>query len=84
MGIDDVRSFSFIESPPEGALNDALRGLQEHGAVDEDEKITPLGHMLSQLPVEVSIGKFKSIQILIILAALRRSVERVARFISAA
>ena len=59
MGLDDVRSFLFIETPPESALNDALRGLQEHGALDEKESITPLGHMLSQLPVDVSIGILK-------------------------
>lgn len=56
MGLNDVRSFSFIESPPEGALNDALRGLVEHGAIDSSEEISPLGRMLSQLPVDVSIG----------------------------
>ena len=57
MGLHDVRSFAFIESPSDGALNDAIRGLQEHGAIGNDEQITPLGHMLSQLPVDVSIGE---------------------------
>ncbi|XP_076818876.1 putative ATP-dependent RNA helicase DHX34 [Clavelina lepadiformis] len=57
MGISDVRSFSFIEPPPEGAMNDALRVLTEHGAIDSDENITALGEMLAQLPVDVAIGK---------------------------
>ncbi|XP_078482646.1 putative ATP-dependent RNA helicase DHX34 isoform X1 [Ciona intestinalis] len=57
MGIDDVRKFSFIEPPPESALNNAIIGLKEQEALGRDEEISPLGEMLAQLPVDVAIGK---------------------------
>uniref|UniRef100_H2ZFU6 RNA helicase n=1 Tax=Ciona savignyi TaxID=51511 RepID=H2ZFU6_CIOSA len=57
MGVENVRDFSFIEPPPESALNNAMIGLKEQEALDAKEKVTPLGEMLAQLPVDVAIGK---------------------------
>lgn len=57
MKIEEVRNFPFIEAPPPASINEALRCLVEHGALDTtSESITPLGQMLAQLPVEVAIG----------------------------
>jgi len=56
MGVASIRSFGFIEPPPDAALNDAIRSLIDHGAIDSNENLTPLGEMLAQLPVEVTVG----------------------------
>ncbi|KAI3917902.1 hypothetical protein MKW98_000136 [Papaver atlanticum] len=46
-----------IEPPREEAISSALSVLYEVGAVEGDEELTPLGHHLAKLPVDVLIGK---------------------------
>lgn len=58
MGIDDVRNFQFIENPSQSTINESLQSLVEHGALTHnDEVLTPIGNMLAQLPVDITIGK---------------------------
>ncbi|XP_032240622.2 probable ATP-dependent RNA helicase DHX34 isoform X1 [Nematostella vectensis] len=57
MGINDVRAFPFIEPPPRSSIENSVHFLQQQGALTEDEAITPVGQMLSRLPVDVVIGK---------------------------
>ncbi|XP_023158361.1 probable ATP-dependent RNA helicase DHX34 [Ceratitis capitata] len=57
MGLPNVRSFPFIESPEEECIEQAIWSLKQHNALATDEKITPLGKSLSNLPVEITIGK---------------------------
>jgi ATP-dependent RNA helicase DHX8/PRP22 len=57
MGIDDVMHFGYMEEPDENQLLDGLKSLFLLKAIDEDGKITPLGKMLSQFPLEPSYGK---------------------------
>ncbi|XP_036318535.1 probable ATP-dependent RNA helicase DHX34 [Rhagoletis pomonella] len=57
MGLPNVRSFPFIESPEEESIEQAIWSLKQHNALAVDEKITPLGRSLSNLPVEITIGK---------------------------
>jgi ATP-dependent RNA helicase DHX57 len=46
-----------IEPPDEENIGSAIERLQNVGAFDLDENLTPLGHHLSALPVDVRIGK---------------------------
>ncbi|KAI4375529.1 hypothetical protein MLD38_013387 [Melastoma candidum] len=46
-----------IEPPREEAMNSAISLLYEVGALENDEKLTPLGYHLARLPVDVLIGK---------------------------
>eukprot|EP00252_Welwitschia_mirabilis_P022645 TRINITY_DN6191_c0_g1_i1.p1 TRINITY_DN6191_c0_g1~~TRINITY_DN6191_c0_g1_i1.p1 ORF type:complete len:1460 (-),score=349.95 TRINITY_DN6191_c0_g1_i1:511-4890(-) len=59
MSLGDVFSFlqKAIEPPRKEALVSAIATLLEVGAIDESEKLTPLGHHLAKLPVDVRIGK---------------------------
>ncbi|XP_017145083.1 probable ATP-dependent RNA helicase DHX34 [Drosophila miranda] len=57
MGLPDVRAFPFIEPPESERIEQTILALKQHGAVSMEEKITPLGSSLSNLPVELSIGK---------------------------
>ncbi|NXJ72212.1 DHX34 helicase, partial [Rostratula benghalensis] len=57
MGLGDPRTFPFLEPPPSSSLETALRYLQDQGALDEAEELTPIGNLLAQLPVDVVVGK---------------------------
>ncbi|KAG1657328.1 putative ATP-dependent RNA helicase DHX34 [Nymphon striatum] len=69
MGLPDPRKFPFIEPPSSSSIENAVVSLIEHGALDNDEILTPIGKMLSNLPVEISIGK------MLIMGSLFRMVE---------
>ncbi|CAK1581156.1 unnamed protein product [Parnassius mnemosyne] len=57
LGVNDVRRFPFLDSPPEEAIENALLELKQHGALSSNEKLTSLGKALANLPVEVSLAK---------------------------
>ncbi|CAA7396962.1 unnamed protein product [Spirodela intermedia] len=59
LALGDIRSFLLkaIEPPREEAISSAIGTLCEVGAIDGDEKMTPLGYHLAKLPVDVLIGK---------------------------
>lgn len=46
-----------IEPPATENIESSIYRLQDVGALDEDEELTPLGHHLATLPVDVRIGK---------------------------
>ncbi|XP_020533292.1 DExH-box ATP-dependent RNA helicase DExH7, chloroplastic isoform X2 [Jatropha curcas] len=46
-----------LEPPNDEAMTSAISLLYEVGAVEGDEELTPLGHHLAKLPVDVLIGK---------------------------
>ncbi|KAJ1528629.1 hypothetical protein ONE63_007024 [Megalurothrips usitatus] len=54
--IHDIFS-NMLESPDSESINSALVRLQNIGALDEKQDLTPLGCHLAQLPVDVRIGK---------------------------
>ncbi|KAH8238249.1 hypothetical protein KR032_001517 [Drosophila birchii] len=77
MGLPDVRAFPFIEAPETERIEQTILGLKQHCALGVDEKITPLGSSLANLPVELSIGKmllmgcvFPEVEQLLTLAAM--------------
>eukprot|EP01052_Picozoa_sp_SAG31_P015913 SAG31_NODE_1036_length_10221_cov_170.602326_11_plen_185_part_00 len=59
LGLGEVATFlnKAIEPPPEVAVAEAIKGLQELQALDLREYLTPLGYHLASLPVNVRIGK---------------------------
>ncbi|KAH9286486.1 putative ATP-dependent RNA helicase DHX34 [Echinococcus granulosus] len=81
MGLPDVKRFPFIEPPETKSLDEALETLVSHGAATrwtegnggngERIVITPLGRLLAELPVELSIGR------VLVMASLFRLVEPV-------
>ncbi|KAJ9687568.1 hypothetical protein PVL29_016165 [Vitis rotundifolia] len=52
-----LRPFQALEPPKEEAMTSAISVLYEVGAIEGDEELTPLGHHLAKLPVDVLIGK---------------------------
>ncbi|KAH8408892.1 hypothetical protein KR009_003362, partial [Drosophila setifemur] len=77
MGLPDVRVFPFIEAPESEQIEQTILALKQHCALSMDEKITPLGSSLANLPVELSIGKmllmgcvFPEVEQLLTLAAM--------------
>ena len=53
----DVETFPFIEPPPGRAIADGYQLLQELGAVDDDNRLTPLGRQLAKLPLDPRVGR---------------------------
>jgi ATP-dependent helicase HrpA len=55
--LTDVASFPFIEPPLGRAIADGYQLLQELGAVDEFNRLTPLGKQLARLPLDPRVGR---------------------------
>jgi ATP-dependent helicase HrpA len=55
--LTDVESFPFIEPPPAKAIADGYALLQELGALDDDNVLTPIGASLAKLPLDPRIGR---------------------------
>ncbi|XP_017089101.2 probable ATP-dependent RNA helicase DHX34 isoform X1 [Drosophila bipectinata] len=77
MGLPNVRDFPFIEAPKSEQVEQTILALKQHCALSVEEKITPLGSSLANLPVELSIGKmllmgcvFPEVEQLLTLAAM--------------
>jgi HrpA-like RNA helicase len=71
MGLPNARKFPFIEPPPPESLENSILVLKEQGAMTPDERLTPMGRLLANLPVDVSIGK------ILIMGSLFNQVESV-------
>lgn len=59
LGFGNPRQFNFIERPSLEKIEEAITTLIKHETLnnDADESLTPLGAILSQLPVDIAIGK---------------------------
>ena len=55
--LTDVESFPFLEPPPAKAIADGYALLQELGAVDDENALTPIGQSLARLPLDPRIGR---------------------------
>ncbi|RME95209.1 MAG: ATP-dependent RNA helicase HrpA, partial [Verrucomicrobia bacterium] len=56
-GLGDIETFPFLEPPPPRAIQGACALLRELGALDEEQRLTPLGRELARLPVDPAIGR---------------------------
>ncbi|QGR88666.1 ATP-dependent RNA helicase HrpA [Burkholderia multivorans] len=52
-----IESFPFLEPPPGRAITDGYQLLNELGAVDDDNALTPLGRELARLPLDPRVGR---------------------------
>ncbi|GMH34180.1 hypothetical protein BSKO_02014 [Bryopsis sp. KO-2023] len=52
----DVLGFNYLDPPEVAQLEDALRQLYVHGAIDADGKITELGLEMARFPVDPSLA----------------------------
>lgn len=60
LGLTNLRHFPFLEKPSEKSIEEGIEKLKFTGALEltpECLSLTPLGDALSQLPVDLSIGK---------------------------
>ena len=55
--LTDVETFPFIEPPPGRAVADGYQLLQELGAVDDNNALTPTGRELAKLPLDPRVGR---------------------------
>jgi ATP-dependent helicase HrpA len=56
-GLGDIDDFPFLDPPDRRQVRDGIRLLQELAALDGDERLTPLGRRLAQLPVDPRLGR---------------------------
>ena len=56
-GLGDVEDFPFLDPPDRRQVRDGIRLLDELAALDGDERLTPLGRRLAQLPVDPRLGR---------------------------
>ncbi len=76
--LGDVTRFPFIEPPDPRLIRDGFRLLEELGAVDKKQDLTPLGYQLARLPLDPRLGRMlvaavdKSVlaEVLVIVSAL--------------
>ncbi len=55
--LDDIERFPFVEAPPGRAIADGYHLLQELGAIDGANALTPTGRELARLPVDPRIAR---------------------------
>ncbi|MEX3605906.1 MAG: ATP-dependent RNA helicase HrpA [Burkholderia sp.] len=55
--LSSIESFPFIEPPPGRAIADGYQLLNELGAVDGNNALTPLGDELARLPLDPRVGR---------------------------
>ena len=69
--LGDVADFPFLEAPRPKAISDGFQLLNELGAVNEDNSLTPIGQELSKLPLDPRVGR------MILAARERQSLNEV-------
>ncbi|MEO7199928.1 MAG: ATP-dependent RNA helicase HrpA, partial [Dokdonella sp.] len=55
--LGDPEQFPFVEPPADRAIGDGYRRLAELGAIDEQRRLTAMGRVLAQIPVDVALGR---------------------------
>lgn len=55
--LGDIDQFPFLDPPRPEAVRDGYRTLAELGAIDEEQRLTPLGRQLSQMPTDPRVGR---------------------------
>lgn len=61
LGLHDISHFPFLEPPSMKSLSESIEKLKSVGAIEINDigfALTQLGDALSQLPVEIHIGKY--------------------------
>ena len=69
LNLGSVEEFPFLEAPPKRAIADGYQLLNELGATDDQNELTPIGRELARLPLDPRVGRM-------ILAAREREALR--------
>lgn len=76
LGIDDIGAFNFIDKPDAGAIEATLTTLKNLGALDENNRLTKLGEIMADLPIEprysrmiLEAQKFNCVEELVIIVS---------------
>jgi ATP-dependent helicase HrpA len=56
-GLGEVEQFPFLDPPDRRQVRDGVLLLQELGALDAEQRLTPLGRRLARLPVDPRFGR---------------------------
>jgi ATP-dependent helicase HrpA len=57
LNLGAVEEFPFIDPPDTRQIRDGYHTLMELGAIDEENRLTPVGRALARLPIDVRIGR---------------------------
>ena len=57
LGLGDIEDFPFLDPPHSRSISEGYRVLQELGALDEEQSLTPLGRQLARFPVDPRIAR---------------------------
>lgn len=57
LGVEDVASFPWVETPDSNSVVGAFQLLYALGAVSKEAKLTKVGRILAELPVDPKLGK---------------------------
>lgn len=55
--LGEIETFPFIDPPPGAAVKAGYALLEEIGAIDEERRLTNIGHELASLPVDPTVGR---------------------------
>ena len=58
LDLGDPADFPFLDPPSERALQDGFLLLREIAAIDERKRLTPIGHDMAKLPIDVRLARF--------------------------
>jgi len=57
LGVDDLKSFHFMDPPPADNIQKSLYGLWVLGALDNTGQLTPLGRQMVEFPLDPPLSK---------------------------
>ncbi|XP_067945706.1 ATP-dependent RNA helicase DHX33-like [Watersipora subatra] len=57
LGVDDIKSFDFMDKPTNESVESAVQTLELLGAIDDSQNITPLGRKMSAFPLDPRMSK---------------------------
>ncbi len=57
LNLGSVEDFPFLEAPPKRAIADGYQLLNELGATDDENMLTPIGRELAHLPLDPRVGR---------------------------
>ncbi len=77
LNLAEITQFPFVEPPEEKMIRGGVRALQELGALDGSQKLTPSGRQLARFPLDPQLGR------MILAANEQRSLKEVLVIVSA-
>lgn len=57
LGLGEITAFPFLDAPSNKAIHDGMQLLQELGAINDTQQLTPIGNQLATLPLDPRVGR---------------------------